>query len=100
MEDKIPLIMWKMNLLDRAIKTWGVDAQLDMVIEEASELITSIQHMKRGRVTWDEVAEEMADVKIMINQFHTIDNVSDAIHIHELVKLKRLEERLIEADKK
>ena len=94
--DKVVLIQWKMNLLKRAIDTYGVDKQIDMLIEECAELIVALKHMKRGRVAWNEVAEEMADVKIMIDQFHTIDTVSDAIHNNEMIKLQRLEKRLNE----
>ncbi len=92
--EKIPLVMWKMSLLDRAIKEWGVDAQLDMLAEECAELIVAIQHMKRGRVKWNEVCEEIADVRIMTSQFHTIDGISDMIHVKEMEKLNRLEKRL------
>lgn len=98
-KDKLPYFAWKMELLSQAIKKYGKDKQIDMLIEECGELIVALQHLKRGRITWDKVAEEMADVKIMIHQFHTIDGISDAIHVHEINKLKRLEERLIEVDK-
>lgn len=93
-KDKMPLFMWKMTLLNKAIQTWGVEAQLDMVIEECSELIVAIQHLKRDRATLDNVAEEMADVHIMLSQFRTINGVSNAIHVHEMKKLERLSERL------
>lgn len=83
-----------MNLLDKAIKIWGIEAQLDMLVEECAELIMAIQHMKRGRVGWDEVVEEMADVGIMMNQFHTLDGISKMIYKKEMEKLERLEKRL------
>jgi NTP pyrophosphatase (non-canonical NTP hydrolase) len=88
------MIVWKMSLLDKAIKEWGVDAQLDMLIEECSELITAIQHMKRGRVGWPEVAEEIAGVRITTSQISTIDGVSDMINKSTMEKLERLEKRL------
>lgn len=94
--DKVPTLMWRMSVLDRAMKQYGVDAQLDMLVEECAELIEAIQHMKRNRCGWNEVAEEMADVRVMINQFHTLDKVSNMIYIKEREKLERLEERLNE----
>ena len=97
---KVPLIMWRMSILDGAIKQWGVDAQLDMLVEECAELIKAIQHMKRERCGWNEVAEEIADVRIMTAQFHTLDGVSDMIHIKEMEKLERLEKRLDAHNKK
>jgi len=93
-EEKVPALMWKMSILDRAMKQYGIEAQLDMLVEECSELILAIQHMKRGRVGWDEVAEEIADVIIMTNQFHTLDGISDMIHKKEREKIERLEKRL------
>lgn len=92
--EKVPTLMWKMNIFDRAMKQWGIDTQLDMLVEECSELILAIQHMKRGRCGWNEVAEEIADVRIMTSQFHTIDSISSAIHMKELEKIQRLEKRL------
>lgn len=94
MNEKVPMVMWKMSILDRAMKTYGIEKQLDMLIEEMAELTLAIQHMKRGRCGWNEVAEEIADVRIMTSQFHTLDGVSDMIHIKELEKIKRLGERL------
>jgi len=99
-EDKVPRVMWKMNLLQRAMDTWGVDAQMDMVVEECAELIMAIQHYKRNRVDINKIGEEMADVKIMIDQFHTIDALSNTIHIKEMEKLTRLKERLDAHDAK
>ena len=93
-KEKVPSVMWKMSILNRAIKQWGVEAQLDMLVEECSELILAIQHMKRKRCGWEEVAEEIADVRIMTSQFHTLDGVSDMIHGKEMEKLERLEKRL------
>ncbi len=99
-EEKVPTLIWKMSILDRAIKQYGIEAQLDMLIEECAELIKAIQHMKRKRCGWEEVAEKIADVRIITSQFHTLDEVSDMIHIKEMEKLKRLGERLDAHNKK
>lgn len=92
--EKVPRFAWKMDILDRAMKKWGSEQQADMLVEECGELIVALKHFKRGRITIDKVAEEMADVKIMIGQFQTIDGIASAICVHEEQKLKRLEERL------
>lgn len=91
---KVPTMMWKMGILDRAIKQYGVEAQLDMLVEECSELILAIQHMKRKRCGWEEVVEEIADVRIMTSQFHALDGISDMIYMKEREKIERLEKRL------
>jgi len=61
------------ELLHKALATFGMDSQLDMAIEECSELIVAIQHYKRNRVSWDSVAEELADVQLMTVQLRTFD---------------------------
>lgn len=64
---------------ERAIALWGVDAQLDMVIEEMAELTHAILKFKRSGPTdmdlkeaIDKIAEEQADVRIMLDQLYTI----------------------------
>lgn len=55
--------------IDEAVETWGIDAQIDMAIEECGELIVALQHLKRER-EWAraEVFEELADVTVMREQ--------------------------------
>ncbi len=90
------MLVWKYDLLKRAIEKYGSGPQLDMAVEEAGELIVAIQHLKRGRVTWDEVAEEISDVKITIAQVELIANIGSVVDVKEMEKLKRLEKRLNE----
>jgi NTP pyrophosphatase (non-canonical NTP hydrolase) len=56
------------NFYKRCVDTWGVEAQLDMVIEECLELALEVQRDKRGRTDADKVAEEAADVFIVLHQ--------------------------------
>ena len=59
-----------MNLKERFKKLVdinGEDFQLEIAIEEASEFIHAAQKLKRGRVNFDEVIGEMADVLVTIN---------------------------------
>ena len=37
------------NIYKMAVDKWGVGSQLDMLVEECSELITAINHAKRAR---------------------------------------------------
>ena len=37
------------KILDKAIEAWGLDAQLEMVIEECLELALALQKLKRLR---------------------------------------------------
>ena len=56
----------------QAIQVWGIDAQLNMVIEECAELIVSINHYRRERVDHRDVLGECVDVEIMIDQLKMI----------------------------
>jgi NTP pyrophosphatase (non-canonical NTP hydrolase) len=64
-----------------------------MAIEECGELIVSLSHFKRGRSDLKSLAEEIADVTIMLDQLKLIvgaDIIADAIER----KFVRLEERV------
>jgi len=98
--EKIPLAIWRMDLLDKAVKTWGIDAQLDMLIEECGELIVAIQHLKRKRVGWDAVAEEIIDVEIMSGQIKMFINNNELLDGIETKKYERLVGRLNAHNKK
>ena len=54
-------------IMELALKKWGESAQLDMVIEEMAELTKAILKYKRGE-SIDRIAEEHADVNIMLDQ--------------------------------
>jgi len=86
-------------LLQRAVDTWGRFAQVDMMIEEMSELTKAL--LKERRVppapvselenAITNIREEIADVQIMLDQMKLI--YGDPKNI-ESEKLDRLAERL------
>lgn len=82
-----------------AITKWGVRPQLDMVIEECSELIKAIQKFKRAEfgdnetIAINNLEEEVADVEIMIEQLKVMFSASN-ISAHKNYKLDRLKQRL------
>lgn len=77
----------------QAVETWGHTAQIDMVIEECSELILALQHWKRGRNTAEEVASELADVSIMFEQARIMFG-ADVVDEARRQKITRLVGRL------
>lgn len=86
-----------MTTLERAIETYGKDMQLNVAIEELSELIKEICKNKRGSDNRDSIIEEMADCYIMLDQLEkifgiTLSEINDAID----KKITRLEKRLDE----
>lgn len=79
--------------LEAAVAKWGESSQIDMAIEECAELIVALQHHRRGRITFEACAEEIADVWIMVRQLEIImedDSVAEA----KLAKIERLKSRL------
>ncbi len=60
----------ELAIYKKTLAVWGLSLQLDMLIEECSELITAISKWRRRRskITEDAVMEEMVDVHLMIEQ--------------------------------
>ena len=82
------------KLYRKAIGAWGTDVQLDVAIEELSELTKEICKAKRGIENIDHLAEEVADVEIMCEQLRFIFNIDFAVDAWKKAKLMRLEDRL------
>ena len=87
------------ELLEKAIDVWGFDAQCEMIIEECLELVLALQKLKRLRgdkkQKFDNVIDEIADVKIMITQAQMLFP-KDLIDARVDYKMNRLKERLNE----
>ena len=84
-----------MTTLERAIETYGVDMQLNVAIEEFSELIKEMCKHKRGADNREAIIEEMADCTIMLKQLEIIFGIS-YYEVQEVIdkKIARLEKRL------
>ena len=82
------------EILTAAIKHYGVGAQWSKAIEELSELIRALARADDIK----NIAEEMADVRIMLDQLEIIFHNREQVRKYELEKLKRLSERIHAAD--
>ncbi len=81
------------QLLMRALKRYGVDNQLMLMQEELAEAITAISHFRRKRENgMSEVAEELADVSIVLDQLKYV--FGEDIERWRQKKLKKLRLRL------
>ena len=60
--------MEKEKLFQKALNNWGIDAQSLKLVEECSELINAICKHRLNRISFEDVAEEIADVEIMCEQ--------------------------------
>lgn len=76
-------------LCSAAMRLKGKDSQLDMLVEECSELILSIAQYRRGRVNFSEVLKEMADVSIVSRQFELSNIEFSSIKEEKLDKFER-----------
>lgn len=84
----------RMAIYRRAIEKYGEDAQLWMVIEEMSELAKEICKYQRGKRCPADIADEIADVEIMLEQATMIFGVGALVSRHMDEKIKRLKARV------
>ena len=99
-EKKATVEMNKINYEGRkkvyqaALRKWGVDLQTMMAVEEMSELTKEICKIKRGKMDLDALADEIADVTIMLEQLREIYGLNDAVCDHMDAKILRLQSRV------
>src|SRR4030042_18073 len=90
--------MEQSELNKRAWALWGKDTQFLMLIEECTELIQSIAKLdgkRNGSSVLVQVAGEIADVEICINQIkQMIPGMNNAVYQNTKLKLLRLEQLL------
>ena len=82
-------------VLQEALDTYGIDKQLDILIEEMAELTKAIIKHRRyaSRKTYENLCEETADVAIMIEQLY-LSTKRDDVAKYAVAKIDRLEDRL------
>jgi NTP pyrophosphatase (non-canonical NTP hydrolase) len=84
------------DVLLAALGVWSYEDQYGMAYEEFGECITAINQFKRGRITDQEFASEIADALIMASQLALM--VGEGIVQEEvLFKLNRLSGRILKA---
>jgi NTP pyrophosphatase (non-canonical NTP hydrolase) len=82
-------------VLKEALDTYGIDKQLDIAIEEMSELTKAIIKHRRyaSKETYENLCEETADVAIMIEQIF-LSTKRDDVAKYAVAKIERLKQRL------
>ena len=90
------------SICKRAAELWGVEPQIRMLQEESTELSLAAGKMcrhfrsKDAHIRFLNLAEEIADVEIMIEQMHIFfPHLQELISAQKLRKLNRLEERIM-----
>lgn len=85
-----------------ALEAFGAEAQITMVFEEMAELQDVLCKFLRGRVDEDtrtHIAEEIADVEIMLCQMKMLFDCAGQVETSRRYKLERLAERIKEGKK-
>lgn len=85
------------QVCNAAIDTYGSRLQLIVAIEEMAELTKEICKFNRGKVDTSAIAEEIADVTIMLEQLKIIFDCGDEVEKQVDYKLKRLWARMEQA---
>ena len=79
-----------------ALRTWGADAQLVVALEELSECAKEICKALRGKVNIGNLAEEVADATIMLEQVRQMFAINGRVCTIMDSKIERLHDRLEE----
>lgn len=82
------------KIIRDAIQTFGKENQLVVACEEMSELQKEICKQLRGCGNIWNIAEEIADVEIMLMQIKEMNNCYNLVDTYRLIKLERLERRI------
>ena len=79
-----------------ALETFGKELQVTMAIEEMSELTKELCKNSRGQENTTHIAEEIADVEIMLQQMVMLFDCAGQVETFRRYKLERLAGRIKE----
>ena len=82
------------NTYAEAVRTYGKQSQLVMAMEEMSELTKELSKNLRGADNTEALAEEIADVEIMLEQLKIIFRNRAMVDRIRAEKLVRLSDRI------
>lgn len=87
------------NICRAALQAYGAEAQTLMVFEEMAELQKALCKKARGAENVDSIAEEIADVRIMLDQMAILHNCAAAADQYKNSKLQRLKNRIADVER-
>lgn len=91
--------MTRDEILKNALQHYGANSQRIVAIEEMSELTKELCKVFRGSENSAHIAEEIADVRIMLDQMEIFFDCKKQVEIIESEKLQRLLKRMKFYDK-
>lgn len=83
------------DIYKETLDKWGSESQIDLAIEEMAELMQKLIHFRRGRCDPFDVAEEIADVKLMVEEMAYLfgrEHVDAWFDIKKKVVIQRLDD--------
>ena len=86
--------MERSEILKNALKHYGANSQRIVAIEEMSELTKELCKVARCEENIAHIAEEIADVRIMLDQLQIMFDCSGKVAEYEAAKVERLRKRL------
>lgn len=81
----------------KALKKWGLKAQETILTEEIGELLQAVSKYRRSNgaeLSRENLAEEIADVRIMLTQMEIGHNIEKSVEDWIKYKIKILEKRM------
>ena len=82
------------RIFQTAVERYGVAAQTVLLAEECGELVAAASRVLRGRTDASAMAQEIADVRIMLDQMEHAYGLAAEVSDWRAKKLARLAERL------
>jgi len=86
------------QIFEKALYRFGPSQQKMKLLEEMAELQIEICHHAIGRGNLDKIADEMADVSIMLDQMTLYFQNGGLVQQHRAQKVDRLASRLFEME--
>lgn len=85
-----------LDICEEALKHFGESSQACQLMEECAELIVALNKAfnREQDEHFQSVAEEIADVEILIEQLKSIIEIKDYVEVYKKHKLERLAETI------
>lgn len=84
----------KIKLYKAAIDQWGQTFEYMKVVEECGEFLQAYSKVMENKWSKERLAEELADVEIMLEQIKISHNISAQVKNIKVEKIERLKQRL------
>lgn len=95
----------EIELFLKSRNLWGINSQLLMLAEEATELSLASLHLNRNNkdkdLAWENLAEEIADTEFMIAEVkYYFPDLQKKINRYRAEKVKRLDQLIVSSEER